>query len=100
MTSRAAVRAEAARLRALLQLSYLYRELGDLYLASVLARESLELARAEAERLGAAVAPLLPRRGELEEQRRTRRETLARARAERVQAVAELELLSGEEVVR
>ena len=37
----------AARLRALLQLSYLYRELGDLYLASVLARESLELARRE-----------------------------------------------------
>ena len=36
-----------ARLRALLQLSYLYRELGDLYLASVLARESLELARRE-----------------------------------------------------
>jgi transcriptional regulator with XRE-family HTH domain len=36
-----------ARLRTLLQLSYLYRELGDLYLASVLARESLELARKE-----------------------------------------------------
>ena len=36
-----------ARLRALLQLSFLYRELGDLYLASVLARESLELARKE-----------------------------------------------------
>ncbi len=35
------------RLRTLLQLSYLFRELGDLYLASVLARESLDLARAE-----------------------------------------------------
>jgi tetratricopeptide (TPR) repeat protein len=35
------------RRRALLQLSFLYRELGDLYLASVLARESLELARSE-----------------------------------------------------
>jgi transcriptional regulator with XRE-family HTH domain len=33
------------RMRTLLQLSYLYRELGDLYLASVLARESLTLAR-------------------------------------------------------
>ena len=32
------------RLRCLLQLSYLYRELGDLYLASVLARECLDLA--------------------------------------------------------
>lgn len=36
--------APRSRLRALLQLSYLYRELGDLYLASVLARECLELA--------------------------------------------------------
>ena len=35
------------RRRTLLQLSYLYRELGDLYLASVLAKESLDLARAE-----------------------------------------------------
>ena len=35
------------RLRVLLQLSYLYRELGDLYLASVLAKECLELAREE-----------------------------------------------------
>jgi len=34
------------RLRTLLQLGYLYRELGDLYLATVLARECLELARA------------------------------------------------------
>jgi len=33
------------RLRVLLQLAYLYRELGDLYLASVLARECLELAQ-------------------------------------------------------
>jgi transcriptional regulator with XRE-family HTH domain len=32
------------RLRCLLQLSYLYRELGDLYLASVLARECLDIA--------------------------------------------------------
>jgi transcriptional regulator with XRE-family HTH domain len=39
------------RLRTLLQLSYLYRELGDLYLASVLAQESLGLARAEDDRL-------------------------------------------------
>lgn len=38
------------RLRALLQLSYLYRELGDLYLAAVLARECLGLARAEGDR--------------------------------------------------
>jgi len=35
------------RLRTLLQLSYLYRELGDLYLASVLAKECLELAAAD-----------------------------------------------------
>jgi transcriptional regulator with XRE-family HTH domain len=35
----------SARLRALLQLGYLYRELGDLYLASVLVRECLGLAR-------------------------------------------------------
>jgi transcriptional regulator with XRE-family HTH domain len=33
------------RLRALLQIGYLYRELGDLYLASVLVRECLALAR-------------------------------------------------------
>lgn len=33
------------RLRSLLQLGYLYRELGDLYLASVLVRECLALAR-------------------------------------------------------
>lgn len=39
------------RLRTLLQLSYLYRELGDLYLASVLARESLDLARTEGDLL-------------------------------------------------
>ena len=38
------------RRRALLQLSFLYRELGDLYLASVLARESLQLARDEGDR--------------------------------------------------
>jgi transcriptional regulator with XRE-family HTH domain len=35
------------RLRTMLQLSYLYRELGDFYLAAVLARECLELARLE-----------------------------------------------------
>jgi tetratricopeptide (TPR) repeat protein len=39
------------RLRVLLQLSYLYRELGDLYLASVLAKECLELAREDADLL-------------------------------------------------
>jgi tetratricopeptide (TPR) repeat protein len=39
------------RLRVLLQLSYLYRELGDLYLASVLARECLELAQQEVDLL-------------------------------------------------
>lgn len=39
------------RLRTLLQLSYLYRELGDLYLASVLAKESLELAEDEGDLL-------------------------------------------------
>ena len=33
------------RLRTLLQLGYLYRELGDLYLASVIVRECLDLAR-------------------------------------------------------
>ncbi len=38
------------RRRALLQLSFLYRELGDLYLASVLARESLQLAKDEGDR--------------------------------------------------
>jgi transcriptional regulator with XRE-family HTH domain len=38
------------RMRALLQLSYLYREFGDLYLAEVLARECLELARAAGDR--------------------------------------------------
>jgi transcriptional regulator with XRE-family HTH domain len=44
----------ATRRRTLLQLSYLYRELGDLYLASVLARESLDLARQEGDRLAEA----------------------------------------------
>lgn len=39
------------RLRVLLQLSYLYRELGDLYLAGVLAKECLDLATAEADLL-------------------------------------------------
>ena len=34
-----------SRMRTLLQLAYLYRERGDLFLASVLARECLELAR-------------------------------------------------------
>ena len=38
---------ERSRLRTLLQLSYLYQELGDLYLASVLGKECLELARRE-----------------------------------------------------
>jgi len=42
------------RRRTLLQLSYLYRELGDLYLASVLARECLELAREEGDALAEA----------------------------------------------
>lgn len=55
-----------------------------------LTRESLDLARVEAERLGAALAPLLPRRGELEEQRRTRREALAGVRAENAEARARL----------
>ncbi len=52
------------RRRALLQLSFLYRELGDLYLASVLARECLELARAEGDRL--AVAGVLNTLGNIE----------------------------------
>ena len=39
------------RLRTLLQLAYLYRELGDLYLASVLAGECLDLSRDEGDRL-------------------------------------------------
>ena len=39
------------RLRTLLQISFLYRELGDLYLASVLARESLTLAESDGDRL-------------------------------------------------
>jgi transcriptional regulator with XRE-family HTH domain len=38
------------RRRALLQLSFLYRELGDLYLAAVLARESLRMAEEEGDR--------------------------------------------------
>ena len=44
----------ATRRRTLLQLSYLYRELGDLYLASVLARECLDLARRDGDRLAEA----------------------------------------------
>jgi transcriptional regulator with XRE-family HTH domain len=40
--------------RALLQLSYLHRELGDLYLASVLARECLVLAELDEDRLAQA----------------------------------------------
>ena len=44
----------ATRRRTLLQLSYLHRELGDLYLASVLAKESLDLARREGDRLAEA----------------------------------------------
>ncbi|HXV77184.1 MAG TPA: tetratricopeptide repeat protein, partial [Candidatus Polarisedimenticolaceae bacterium] len=44
----------STRRRTLLQLSYLYRELGDLYLASVLAGECLELARGEGDRLAEA----------------------------------------------
>ena len=55
-----------------------------------LTRESLDVAQAEAERLRAALAPLLPRRGELEAQRRTRRETLAGVRAENAEARARL----------
>jgi len=39
--------APRTRLRTLLQLAYLYRELGDLYLGSVLAKECLDLARDE-----------------------------------------------------
>lgn len=39
------------RLRTLLQISFLYRELGDLYLASVLARESLALAESDGDRM-------------------------------------------------
>jgi tetratricopeptide (TPR) repeat protein len=46
--------APRTRQRVLLQLSYLYRELGDLYLASVLARECLELAREDGDRLAQA----------------------------------------------
>jgi transcriptional regulator with XRE-family HTH domain len=42
--------ARGTRLRTLLQLSYLYRELGDLYLASVLATECLELSRQEGDK--------------------------------------------------
>lgn len=42
------------RLRVLLQLSHLYRELGDLYLAGVLSKECLELAAAEGDRLSEA----------------------------------------------
>ena len=44
----------STRRRALLQLSYLYRELGDMYLASVLARECLELAEAEGDPIAEA----------------------------------------------
>jgi transcriptional regulator with XRE-family HTH domain len=42
---------QRTRLRILLQLSYLYRELGDLYMASVLAKECLDLAREEEDRV-------------------------------------------------
>jgi len=45
---------DSTRRRTLLQLSYLYRELGDLYLASVLAKECLELARREGDPLAEA----------------------------------------------
>lgn len=40
----------ATLMRTLLQLGFLYRELGDLYLASLLARECLELARSHDDR--------------------------------------------------
>jgi tetratricopeptide (TPR) repeat protein len=52
------------RRRALLQLSFLYRELGDHYLASVLARECLDLARTEGDRV--AVAGVLNTLGHIE----------------------------------
>jgi len=39
-----------SRMHALLQIAYLYREFGDLYLATVLARECLALARDQADR--------------------------------------------------
>lgn len=52
------------RRRALLQLSFLYRELGDLYLASVLARECLDLSRNDGDRL--AVAGVLNTLGNIE----------------------------------
>jgi transcriptional regulator with XRE-family HTH domain len=39
------------RMRTLLQLSFSYRELGDLYLASILAKECLELAEIEEDKL-------------------------------------------------
>ncbi|HEY5656798.1 MAG TPA: hypothetical protein VIY27_03325, partial [Myxococcota bacterium] len=53
-----------------------------------LTRESLDLARAEADRLSRALAPVLPRQDELEEQRRARREALAGLRAENAEARA------------
>jgi len=52
------------RRRALLQLSFLYRELGDLYLATVLARESLQLAKEEGDR--SAQAGVLNSMGNIE----------------------------------
>jgi hypothetical protein len=55
-----------------------------------LTRESLELANAEAERIRLALEPLLPRQGQLEDQRRAQRETLAALRAENADARARI----------
>ncbi|MCP3982421.1 MAG: tetratricopeptide repeat protein [bacterium] len=69
------------RLRVLLQLSYLYRELGDLYLATVLARECLQLAADEGDTLTeAGVLNTLGNIQHDESQYENARESYSRAR--------------------
>ncbi|MDH5306433.1 MAG: hypothetical protein OEW02_04575 [Myxococcales bacterium] len=56
-----------------------------------LTREALELTRAEADRISAALAPLLPRRGELTDAHRARRDALALLHAEISESRARIE---------
>jgi len=55
-----------------------------------LTRESLDRASAEAERIRTALVPLLPRREQIENQRRSQRETLAGLRVETADARARI----------
>ena len=55
-----------------------------------LTRESLERASAEAERIRTALEPLLPRQAQIENQRRSQRETLAGLRVETADARARI----------